>query len=90
MSVLFSDLIDIKDFEDFKILSFYNIIEKSDLVTLIPSGHAAYYPLKLISLQKKLKNELNFFNRYLYDNYDKSNNISESEYTLTSNQKINV
>ena len=54
MSLLFSNLIDIKDFEDFKILSFYNIIEKSDLELLFLVGMQHIILLNSISLQKKL------------------------------------
>ena len=88
MAQLFSDIIDDFSKKDFKIFSFYSSIEASNIVTLIPSGHATYYPIKFNKSTKEIfEGELNFFNKYFYENYNSPIKLSKSDYSLKLNPK---
>ena len=88
MAQLFSNIIDDFSKKNFKIFSFYSSIEASNIVTLIPSGHATYYPIKFNKSTKEiLEGELNFFNKYFYENYTSPIKLSKSDYSLKLNPK---
>tara|TARA_B110001452_G_scaffold157073_1_gene130720 strand:- start:1184 stop:2452 length:1269 start_codon:yes stop_codon:yes gene_type:complete len=83
MAQLFSKIINDFSKKEFKILSFYNTIEASNIVTLIPTGHAAYYPLQFNKSSRKIiEGELNFFNKNLYENYYKPKELLKSDFKL--------
>ena len=83
MAQLFSNIIDDFSKKDFKIFSFYNSIEVSNIVTLIPTGHARYYPIKFNKSTKEIfEGQLNLFNKSFYENYNRPIKLSKSDYSL--------
>jgi len=64
------------------IFSFFFFFKINDIVTLIPSCHATYYPLSFNKNTKHIETgELNFFNSKFYNNFDSVKTIQENQFS---------
>jgi len=66
-----------------EIFSFFFFLQDQDIITLLPSCHAAYYPLSFNNKSNEIiSGELNFFNSKFYNTYSTVKELKNSQYNI--------
>lgn len=76
---------------DIDIAGFFYISKQEDNYTLLPDGHAAYYPLTFNSNAKRkvIKGELNFYNKIAFENYKPDLHLPQDKCDLMQSKSAN-
>lgn len=86
---LFSQILSREKVDSISLFSYFHILENKlpdgdNEIKVLPSDHGLPYPLVFKKKSKKIiRGELNFYNKYLFENYNSLNFIPEDKYQLT-------